>query len=253
MSETLRVATLNLRNRSDRWRERAPMLIEQFVELLPDVIGVQEIFVPAAQGQWIVDRVNERLSPDARPYVLHQVNKTGIEGRWEGIGVISRLDFVETESIDLRGGHRIAGRVRLRTADDSYFDFYNTHLHHEANAGELRLAQARLIVAWIAAHDDVPSIFVGDLNATPDAPPIVAVREHMRSAYALVHGREPDGTVPTPLNSEWGRPPKTIDYIFVDSRVRVHDARLVFDARHPSDGRLSASDHYGLCAEVSFE
>jgi len=117
----------------------------------------------------------------------------------------------------------------------------------------LRLAQAARMVAWIAAHDDVPSIFVGDLNATPDMPPVAAVSEHLRSAYALVHGHEPQGTVPTPLNADWGeRPPKTIDYIFVDDRVLVHDARVVFDRVDAADPRLSASDHYGLVADVSF-
>jgi len=252
MEHTIRVATLNLRNASDRWLERAPLLLDQFAELAPDVIGVQEIHVPTRQGEWIVRKVNERLPADAAPYVLHQANKTGLQGHREGIGIITRLEAVESDSIDLHGGHRVANRARLR-AGGVEFDFYNTHLHHEAHAGELRLAQAARMVAWIAAHDDVPSIFVGDLNATPDMPPVAAVSEHLRSAYALVHGHEPEGTVPTPLNAAWGeRPPKTIDYIFVDDRVRVHDARVVFDRVDAADPRLSASDHYGLVADVSF-
>ena len=59
------------------------------------------------------------------------------------------------------------------------------------------------------------------------------------------------GTVPAPLNSEWGQPPKTIDYILVSDGVRVHDARIVFDAVDQHDDRLSASDHYGITAEIS--
>lgn len=252
METTIRVATLNLRNASDRWLERAPLLLDQFVELAPDVIGVQEIHVPTRQGEWITRKVNQRMPAGSRPYVLHQANKTGPQGGREGIGIITRLETVEVDSIDLHGGHRVAMRVRLR-AGHVTFDFYNTHLHHEAHAAEMRLAQAMRILAWIAAHDDVPSIFAGDLNATPEMPPVTAVRAHLRSAYALVHGREPEGTVPAPLNAEWGvRPPKTIDYVFVDDRVRVHDARVVFDRVDPADPRLSASDHYGLAADVSF-
>ena len=252
MTETVRIATLNLRNRSDRWNERAPMVIEQIAELLPDVIGLQEISVPIAQGKWIVDRVNGLLPEGSRPYVLHQVAKAGWKSRWEAIGVKTRLEILGSEAIDLRGGHRVAVRVRLRAPDGRPFDVYNTHLHHATDAGALRLAQAVRILEWMAMHDDVPSIFVGDLNATPGSPPIAAVGERMRSAYALVHGREPEGTVPAPVHAEWGGTPKTIDYIFVDDRVRVHDARLAFHARHATDERLSASDHYGLAADVSF-
>jgi endonuclease/exonuclease/phosphatase family metal-dependent hydrolase len=251
MSEVIRIATLNLRNASDRWLERAPMLIEQFVALAPDAIGVQEIHVPTRQGEWIVRKVNARLADNARRYRLHQVNKTGSERVLEGIGVITRLDAVAEESLDLRGGHRVAQRVRLRTRSGRLLDLYNTHLHHKADAREMRLAQVRLIVDWIAQHDDVPAIFVGDLNATPGSPPVAMVRERMRSAYALVHGEEPAGTVPTPLNHEWGQPPKVIDYIFVDGSVRVHDARIVFDRVDPNGGRLCASDHYGIVADVS--
>ncbi|MEX0750867.1 MAG: endonuclease/exonuclease/phosphatase family protein [Dehalococcoidia bacterium] len=253
MKDTIRVATLNLRNASDRWLERAPLLLAQFVELAPDVIGVQEIHVPTRQGEWIVRKVNERLPDDAAPYVLHQANKTGFQGKREGIGIMTRLPTLSHDSIDLRGGHRVALRARLRAPDGGVFDFYNTHLHHEASAGDMRLAQARRIIEWMATHDDVPSILVGDLNATPDMPPVGAVGERLRSAYALVHGCESAGTVPTPLNAVWGqRPAKTIDYIFVDDRVRVHDARIVFDRVDANDERLCASDHYGIVAEVSF-
>jgi endonuclease/exonuclease/phosphatase family metal-dependent hydrolase len=253
MDVMTRVATLNLRNASDRWLERAPLLLEQFVELAPDVIGVQEIHVPTRQGEWIVRKVNEWLPAGARPYVLHQANKTGIKRLQEGIGIITRLETLAFDSIDLRGGHRVASRARLRTADGIAFNFYNTHLHNEASADDMRLAQSRRIIEWIATHDDVPSIFVGDLNATPDKPPVAAVSERLRSAYALVHGHEPEGTVPTPLNADWGqRSPKTIDYIFVDDLVQVHDARIVFDRVSPDDERLAPSDHYGLVAEVSF-
>jgi endonuclease/exonuclease/phosphatase family metal-dependent hydrolase len=248
---TIRVATLNLRNASDRWLERAPMLLDQFVALAPDVIGVQEIHVPTRQGEWIVRKVNERL-PEAPRYALHQVNKTGFERLREGIGIISRLETVNAGSLDLRGGHRVAQRVRLRGAGGREFDVYNTHLHHRAESGALRLAQAKRIVAWMREHDDVPRVLVGDLNAIPDSPPVRALLESgLRCAYADVHGREPEGTVPAPLNSEWGTPPKTIDYILVSGDVRVHDARIVFDAVDPHDDRLSASDHYGIAAEIS--
>ena len=253
MPPTIRIATFNLRNASDRWLERAPMLLDQFVALAPDVIGVQEIHVPTRQGEWIVRKVNARLPEGERPYALHQANKTGFERLREGIGIITRLEAVHAGTLDLRGGHRVAQRVRLRDGDGREFDVYNTHLHHRAESGALRLAQAQRILAWMREHDDVPAILTGDLNCTPGSPPVRTFTDAgMRSAYTLVHGREPDGTVPAPLNSEWGQPPKTIDYILVSEGIRVHGARIVFDAVDPHDARLSASDHYGITAVISF-
>jgi endonuclease/exonuclease/phosphatase family metal-dependent hydrolase len=217
------------------------------------VACVQEIGVPIRQGEWIVERVNAAMPVGSAQYALHQANKMGPQGLVEGIGIITRLTAVGSEKLDLQGGDRVGQRARLRTEAGVEFDVYNTHLHHKAESAELRLRQARRILDWMADSGDRPGIFAGDLNARPEEAPIALIRERMRSAYAVVHGREPEGTVPTPLNAEWGQAPKTIDYVFVSHGVQVHDAHIVFDRVDALDERLCASDHYGIVADVSFD
>lgn len=248
--DTIRVATLNLRNTSDRWKERAPLLIEQLVDLRPDVIGLQEVRVPADQARWIVERANERVR-EGDAYAFFQANKTGLAGMVEGIAVMTCLPMDGQEWLDLQGGSRVAQRVRLELPSGDGVWFYNTHLHHERDAGAMREEQARLIVEWMAAHEQTARVLVGDLNARPDDPPVRLIAERLRSAYAAVHGREPDATAPTPLSEHWGTRSHVIDYIFVSDEVEVRDARLTFDRTDPADPRLSASDHYGLAADVS--
>ena len=248
---SLRIATLNLRNTSDRWEERAPLLIDQFVALAPDVIGLQEVRVPADQGRWIVDQVNQRLAPERRYEHYFQTNKTGLQGRWEGIAIVSRLPIIAEDRLDLQGGHRVAQRVRVEL-DGATLDVYNTHLHHEADAHELREAQARLILDWMEPESYLPQVLVGDMNAKPWEPATKLLRSRLRSAYEAVHGREPERTSPAPLSEHWDAVEgHVIDYIFVNELIEVLDARVTFDRVDPHDARLSASDHYGLAADIS--
>jgi hypothetical protein len=94
------------------------------------------------------------------------------------------------------------------------------------------------------------------------------MRASLASAYSAVHGAEPDYTFPTPLPrsklallrtllaywrdirlSELSLKMRgTLDYIFVNHRLRVVDARLILDRSAPSDPKLYPSDHFGLMA-----
>lgn len=247
----IRVGTLNLRNTSDRWKERAPLLIEQLLALRPDILGLQEVRVPVKQARWIVDQVNRRVPEDEAQYRFYQTNKTGFAGRLEGIAIMSRLPILEKEWLDLQGGSRIAQRVRVAPYPGAAFDFYNTHLHHKRDADEMRLEQVVRLLGWMDEHPGVPQVLAGDFNAQPPAPPIQFVTERLRSAHVAVHGREPDRTAPTPLSEEWGAEGQVIDYIFVNDLVDVEEAWVTFDKVDDGDERLSASDHYGIAAKIA--
>lgn len=248
----IRVGTLNLRHNADRWERRALLLVQQLVALDLDAIGLQEVHVPSGQGAWIVTQVNGRCGQDSRPYSLYQSNKTGL-ARWrEGIAVITRLPIIEKERLDLRGGNRVAQRVRLRLPTDVTIDFYNTHLHHERDATELRREQASRLRDWMVQRSGGPQVLVGDLNAEPAAAPVRLLKERLRSAYAAAHGREPDRTAPTPLHEGWENVRgHVIDYILVSDAVEVHEASVAFDHADAADPLLYASDHYGLVARIS--
>ncbi|MGH9174718.1 MAG: endonuclease/exonuclease/phosphatase family protein, partial [Vicinamibacterales bacterium] len=244
------VATLNIRNRADRWRERAGLLIEQFIELQPDVIGLQEIRRPFRQGEWLRREVNRRLPPGAPPYAIVHVWKSGLRRFWEGVAVMTRLPVVSTARLDLGGGSRVAQRVGVRLPSGGVLDFVNTHLHHEQDEDALRLAQVRRIVGWLEQAEGMPRILVGDFNSEPDSSVVGAVLSTMRSAYFDAHDAEPDWTSPTLLNRRDDSQTATIDYIFVSQQVTVADAWLDFTRAAPDDERLYASDHYGLAARI---
>ncbi len=246
MAEPLRVVTINCRNTADHWSKRADLLIDQLVDLEPSVVGLQELrhFLPN-QARWIAQRVGTRTGA---PHWLHATWKSGIWWLWEGSGILTRLPIVERDSLTLGGQSRVAGFARVRLPEGGVLDFYNTHL--ATGSESLRVSQTERIMAWMGRRPDTPAVLVGDFNTIPNQPSLEVVRRSMRSAYADVNGREPEATVPTPLRQKPSRP-AVLDYIFVNDKVEVHDARVAFDAVSPIDPHLCASDHYGLAATIS--
>jgi len=63
-----------------------------------------------------------------------------------------------------------------------------------------------------------------------------------------VHGREPEKTWTTPVNTYDDSPHGTLDYIFVSPEFRIADAGLAFDKPSPFDANMYPSDHLGLFA-----
>jgi len=242
------VATLNLYNRLGRWGERAPLLVDQFLELLPDVIGLQEVDLVIDQGNWLVHMVNSRLGKKA--YQIHHVASPGRMAPWLANAVMTRLPVLAHEGLDLLAGERTAQRVRLETPTGA-FDFYNTHLHHPPEAAELRLGQARRLLAWLEGWgDENPRAVAGDFNARPDEPTVALLKERLSSAHETVHGREPEKTWPTPINTSDPDPAGCLDYIFIGG-AKVSECRLALDRPHQYDPTLYPSDHLGLMARLS--
>lgn len=244
----IRVATLNCRNTADGWRRRRNVLLPQLAELDADVIGLQELRRWPSQAGWITRAVNERVGEGAS-YDAHRTYKTGVYRLWEGLGVLSRFPIVERGSLDLQLENRVATFVTVRLPDGRLLDFCNAHL--SSKTPEARAAQARLLVRWLAERGANPQVLVGDFNATPGEPAVAVLTDTLRSAHAVVHGGEPEKTVPTPLRGPAQGADKVLDYIFVNDRLDVHDASVTFQRSAPGDPRLVASDHYGLLATLS--
>ena len=251
ISPSIVVATLNIRNRADRWRERAPLLAEQLVELQPDIIGLQEIRRPLGQGSWILREVNQRLPPGSPRYAIRYAWKTGLRRYWEGLAVMTRLPILDTARLELGGGSRVAQRVCVGLAGGRQLAFYNTHLHHSAEDDAMRLTQAERIIAWMDSAGDAPSVLTGDFNSEPDTDIVRFITGRFQSAYRVANGAEPDVTAPTPLNASDDSRLATIDYIFVDPRLTVNAAWLTFTRADGGDERLYASDHFGLAARIA--
>src|SRR5690606_27304344 len=80
--------------------------------------------------------------------------------------------------------------------------FMNTHLDHRRDPQE-RLASAAQIERLIEARPDVPSILIGDLNATPES----EVLKRFRQAWQFAGDGETLWTSPSRV------PRRQIDYI----------------------------------------
>jgi endonuclease/exonuclease/phosphatase family metal-dependent hydrolase len=244
----VRIATLNVRNTADRWRDRRGLLVRQLVDLAPDVLGLQELRMVPDQAAWIVREV-DRVTNGRLQYRYQRRPKTGRLGLWEGIGVLSRLPVVATAGRSLGADARVALLVTVRLPGGDLLDVYDTHL---ATGGEhLRAPQAQRLLDWMDARPPLPAALVGDLNARPGSPTIELLSQRLRSAHAAVHGSEPPRTAPTPLRIAYTGDGAVLDYIFLNHLLEARDARLAFDAVDPGDPTLAASDHYGLAVTVA--
>jgi len=242
------VATLNLFHNIGRWEERLPLLLDQFIELRPDVIGLQEVNLATDQGMLLAGLINERLAGD-RLYDIYHMARPGKSAHVQAQAVMSRLPAEAHEGLDYLLYEGVAQRLRLRLDGGAHLDFYNTHLHYPPDAREARVAQAERLLAWAEASRGAPTVIAGDFNAYPGEPVLALMKGRFQSAHEAVHGREPEKTWPTPVNTWDPSPAGCLDYIFVDG-ARALDAALAFDRASPQDPTLFPSDHLGVTARI---
>lgn len=244
------VATLNLFNKAGRWGERMPLVVEQWAELQPDVIGLQEVDLMIDQAVWLCHLVNARLASEGAPrYRAYHVARPGRAAHVQAIAVVTRLPVEAHESLDYLSHEGVAQRLRMRV-DGATLDLYNTHLHFPPEAAQERLAQGEKLLAWLdtwpSGH---PTAVAGDFNAYPGEPVLELMKPRFVSAHEARHGREPERTWPTPVNTYDPSPPGCLDYIFV-SGAQVLDAGIAFNKPHPLDADLFPSDHLGVIAKL---
>ena len=246
---SVKIATLNLFNRMGEWGMRAPLVIDQLEELLPDVIGMQEVDLQLDQGLWVSRQINKRLPGQAHYRIKHATNPD-TRASYHSIATLSRLAYAEHEILDLMSFERVAQRVVLRCGDRP-FVFVNTHLHHPPEAKQERVRQLEHLLAWLDRDmRRFPTVIAGDFNsyAEPPEPAVQLMKSRFRSAYEAKHGTEPEKTWTTPVNTYDDSPHGTLDYIFVSEEFTVADAGLAFDQPSRHDPKLYPSDHLGLFA-----
>jgi endonuclease/exonuclease/phosphatase family metal-dependent hydrolase len=243
------VATLNVFNRMGEWEQRFPHVAGQLGELLPDVIGFQEIDLGIDQGMQISREVNRSLE---RPhYRIKHATSPGPRAAVFGIATLARIDCVAHEVLDLMTFDRIAQRLVFEV-DGARFALVNTHLHHPVEAPEERAEQAEYLLAWLDHHEQMPLVVLGDFNSYEGERTVSIMKARYRSAYEAVHGREPEKTWPTPVNNWDNSPAGTLDYIYVSPEFRVADAGLAFNRPASDNPDLYPSDHLGLFADLEW-
>jgi endonuclease/exonuclease/phosphatase family metal-dependent hydrolase len=247
------VATLNLRNRRDRWMERRQLVVNELIEKRPDLLSLQELFLPIGQGRWLRNQINSRISGSSKaPYRLIQKRRRHlVQGYYEGIGILSRMPVLSNDGLSLGYGGRVALRVTVELPGGEPLDFVAVHLHNIANEREAREEQVLRLVGWLRDRNPSPlQVIAGDFNEVPDGPALRLMRQSYRSAFVERRGNDPIATFPTALRPDvnWSG---CLDYIFVSSAIlSVMDVSLFCDEPSTTDPTLYPSDHIGLMATL---
>jgi endonuclease/exonuclease/phosphatase family metal-dependent hydrolase len=247
------VATLNLRNRRDRWSDRRQLVVSELIEKRPDLLSLQELFLPIGQGKWLRNQVNSRITGSSKePYRLIQKRRRHlVQGYYEGIGIMSSLPLLSHDGISLGYGGRVALRVTVELQGGEPLDFVAVHLHHIADEREAREEQVLRLVSWLKDRNPSPlQVIAGDFNEVPDGPAMRLMRQSYRSAFVEHRGYDPIATFPTALlpDVNWSG---CLDYIFISAAIAgVSEVSLFCNKPSPADPTLYPSDHVGLLATL---
>ena len=253
------IVTFNLLNKPSRWEQRRRLIAAELEALQPNLIALQEVALDVNAAQWLANRLGG--------YSIYTSSRTGPLHGVEGIAVLSRLPVEECHTIDLQSQHRVAqslvvkvGEQRITLVNGHYFFHVVDHIQ--------RVRQVQHLLSSLGhAHRDTPVVVCGDFNDTPGSRSIRLMQQHFTSAHQAHHGQEPEYTCPTPLMYERSRVRNTLsrlgnyalnqslapwrgtlDYIFVNARLRVLDCHTVLNRPAPHDYTLYPSDHIGLRA-----
>jgi endonuclease/exonuclease/phosphatase family metal-dependent hydrolase len=247
----LRVATLNVYYHShNRLSERMPLLAQGLAALAPAVFGLQEVDRGRDVDRSLAgDRYDVWRAVDAPParYPRHWDASSLLVARSAG--------KVEAHSVARLTHKRVVQRVLLRTLGGARVCIANTHFHHaDGHPGKTaRLRQARDVVRFLDAEAADATVLLGDLNGETHEPFFAALTDAgYRSAYATVHGREPERTFPSGLISAGmsPEPAVAIDYVLTRGAVEPIGAQLAWCRPSERDDTLFPSDHFGVAADL---
>jgi endonuclease/exonuclease/phosphatase family metal-dependent hydrolase len=273
----IRVATLNIWNRSGPWDERLALIRRGVASLDPDLLGLQEVLRLQShdgatdQAQQILQ--HGKPGTGDLPHMAYGTAKDLGGGLHFGNALASRWPIVHQEVHELPQpeGHDECRSVLYAQVDSPHglLAVFVTHLNWKLHEGSIRVRQVRFITDLImdrvpVSEGGYPPILMGDFNAEPDSDEIRFLK-----GFATIDGRSVcfadcwhwagDGTLGAtfdrrnPYAALAHEPPRRIDYIFVrgpDARFRgePRSCRLAFQE---PDGDVWPSDHFGLVAELS--
>jgi len=244
----LTVATFNIRNITDRYAQRKPLLGAAFAQLGADITGLQEVvFSPPRQDDFLAEQLPERhlRSFDAR---------MATHPNFGNVILLATGDVQAHEQLTLSMG-RVVHRVLIALPNQRTLWFANTHLHHTPGDAAVRVEQCEAIVAWLAAAPAADAtILVGDFNTPPSEPAYgIMTSAGFRSASFEANGAEPAVTWPSGIQAptmDTEGDPACLDYIWLSGAATATSARVAANAHAPGDPTLYPSDHFALVAQV---
>ncbi|MFC1960453.1 endonuclease/exonuclease/phosphatase family protein [Chloroflexota bacterium] len=241
---TLRLLTLNLRvshadDGPNNWEHRWPHIRTLLRDVKPNIWVVQEcmpnqlLALMAEVAGYVAYPGPNTMIPDAslqnalfvcEPCVLPRndgvlpLNKTGVIGQVSWDGKEPRLAHFL----------RFAGWTLVNTHFDAW------------DCVETRLESARLLVDFLG---DAPAVILGDLNCTPDAPPIQVFRE---AGFSLAKDMLPPAVDRRTFHKFTGQGLAELDYALYRG-VQVQDVQIP----RPRTAAPYLSDHDPLIVEIT--
>eukprot|EP00301_Raphidiophrys_heterophryoidea_P019614 c4513_g1_i2.p2 GENE.c4513_g1_i2~~c4513_g1_i2.p2 ORF type:complete len:265 (-),score=64.95 c4513_g1_i2:949-1743(-) len=262
MKFACRVATFNIRNVTDRFNERLPLMKDVIHRRIhANVIGLQEVvFGPGGQTEILTKGFGLRAY-EAETTQKFQAPPNDPDFKLDGNAILVKEDdglaVTEHEILHI-GDFRCAQRARVSFLEGGQevqsFWFVNTHLHHIIDEEPIREEQTQQILDWLS-ESDIPIVLVGDFNAEPAKATYALIQSQgFQSAYFSVKGAEPEITFPTGLQAPTmdTDPPACLDYIWLKGPISVQDVGLEGNTSDPQDKTLFASDHMALFADLKF-
>ena len=236
------------------WPCRAKMAIDTIRKEMPDTLGVQE-----AHYGWI-----QTLCAGLPEYDYVGVGREDGKTEGEFSAVFYKKDkfelldsgsfwLSETPEVPGKGWDaacvRICSWAKLRCRDcGKAFVHLNTHLDH---VGPVAMQKGAELVALKAAEiaPDLPALFTGDFNVTPDSAPYAAV---LAGGFADARDVAESSDDAITFHGDVFVNPDfkgaVIDYCFVKAVEKVSCFRVIRDA-YPGD--LYPSDHFPVVAELT--
>jgi endonuclease/exonuclease/phosphatase family metal-dependent hydrolase len=268
----LRVATLNIWNRSGPWDARATLIRRELAAVQPDLLGLQEVLRLEA-GDGAQDQAQELTAGSPLTHLAYGSAKELGGGLHFGNALASRWPIVhhEVHALPQPDGHDESRSVLYARVASPHGEVpvFVTHLNWKLHEGSIRVRQVRFLADLImdrapTGGSEYPPILMGDLNAEPDSDEIRFLKGfatidghsvYLADCWHWAGDGSPGSTFDprNPYAALAHEPPRRIDYIF----VRGPDARYVGEPRAcrvafcSPEGDVWPSDHFGLLAELS--
>lgn len=259
LAQTHRFATFNIRwdNPNDEgnlWKDRAPHVIQliQFHQI--GLFGTQEALAHQMK------QLNEGLG----------YNSIGV-GRDDGMdkGEFSPIHFdpklyeledsgtfwlSPTPEKPSKGWDAALNRICTwgRFRDQAGERFYVFNIHYDHIGQQAREESSKLVTQKIKAinTENLPVIWMGDFNVTPDNPAYSTITSHSEWKDARLVSQLPSyGPKGTFTGFDWEKMPDgIIDHIFVIGKVNVLRHGILTD----NYGKKYPSDHFPVLVEIDF-
>ena len=258
----MRLATYNIWN--DRSIDRRlPQLVQEIKAINADIIGLQEVTQP------VYDALVEGLGYAYHTYAMYHGQSEG-HGEDEGLAIFSKFPMEDIFFLNTSAEYANSDALHvLLRAGGRALSVMNLHLPWNSALAKER--QIAAIDRYIKIRKDADEyILLGDFNCglTSSVHNYLLGEQtlfgqesdpcwwDLASTYAAVHGLPNRPTLDFQHNPRWTdnttEIPMTCDRILISAGgERLNHVELFGTAISPETG-LSASDHYGVFADVEF-